>query len=77
MDETRRDGAITVEGTVLEALPHGLYRVGIERQRQVVAHAPGRAGRNFIRVLIGDHVRMELSRRDLTRGRIVAVVRSR
>jgi translation initiation factor IF-1 len=77
MDETRRDGAITVEGTVLEALPHGLYRVGIERQRQVVAHAPGGSGRNFIRVLIGDRVRMELSPRDLTRGRIVAVVRSR
>jgi translation initiation factor IF-1 len=75
--ETERDGAVTVEGTVLEALPHGLYRVGIERQRQVVAHAPGGAGRNFIRVLIGDRVRMELSPRDLTRGRIVAVVRSR
>jgi translation initiation factor IF-1 len=72
-----RDGAVTVEGTVLEALPHGLYRVGIEQQRQVVAHAPGGAGRNFIRVLIGDRVRLELSPRDLTRGRIVAVVKSR
>ena len=60
-----------MEGIVLEALPHGLYRVGIEHQRQVVAHAPGGAGRNFIRVLIGDRVRMELSPRDLTRGRIV------
>jgi translation initiation factor IF-1 len=76
VSETGRDGAITVEGTVLEALPHGLYRVGIERQRQVVAHTPGGTGRNFIRVLIGDRVRMELSPRDLTRGRIVAVVRS-
>jgi translation initiation factor IF-1 len=75
--ETGRDGAVTVEGTVLEALPHGLYRVGIERQREVVAHAPGGPGRNFIRVLIGDRVRMELSPRDLTRGRIVAVVKSR
>ncbi len=77
MAETGRDGAVTVEGTVLEALPHGLYRVGIERQREVVAHAPGGPGRNFIRVLIGDRVRMELSPRDLTRGRIVAVVKSR
>jgi translation initiation factor IF-1 len=77
VSETGREGAVTVEGTVLEALPHGLYRVAIERQRQVVAHAPGGAGRNFIRVLIGDRVRMELSPRDLTRGRIVAVVRSR
>ena len=77
MAETGRDGAITVDGTVLEALPHGLYRVGIERQREVVAHAPGGPGRNFIRVLIGDRVRMELSARDLTRGRIVSVVKSR
>jgi translation initiation factor IF-1 len=75
--ETGREGAVTVDGTVLEALPHGLYRVGIERQREVVAHAPGGPGRNFIRVLIGDRVRMELSPRDLTRGRIVAVVKSR
>ena len=77
MTETGRDGAVTVDGTVLEALPHGLYRVGIERQREVIAHAPGGPGRNFIRVLIGDRVRMELSARDLTRGRIVAVVKSR
>jgi translation initiation factor IF-1 len=63
--------AVCVEGTVLEVLPHGLYRVGIERQRQVTAHAPGGPGRNFVRVLVGDRVRLELSPRDLTRGRIV------
>jgi len=61
----------TVEGTVIEQLPHGLYRVAIEHQRQVTAHAPSGPGRNFIRVLIGDRVRLELSARDLTRGRIV------
>ena len=61
----------SVEGTVLEALPHGLYRVGIERQRQVTAHAPSGPGRSFIRVLVGDRVRLELSPRDRTRGRIV------
>jgi translation initiation factor IF-1 len=63
--------AVTVEGTVLATLPHGLYRVGIERQREVVAHVPSGPGRNFIRVLVGDRVRLELSTRDLTRGRIV------
>ena len=73
-DESAGRRSVSVEGTVLEALPHGLYRVGIEHQRQVVAHAPGGAGRNFIRVLIGDRVRLELSPRDLTRGRIVSVV---
>ena len=55
----------------MEALPHGLFRVSIARQRQVTAHVPSGPGRNFIRVLIGDRVRLELSARDLTRGRIV------
>ena len=66
--------AVTVEGNVLEALPHGLYRVGIDRQREVIAHVPSGPGKNFIRVLIGDQVRLELSPRDLTRGRIVGKV---
>lgn len=60
---------------MIEALPHGLYLVMIERQRQVTAHVPSGPGRNFIRVLVGDRVRMALSPRDLTRGRIVSVVR--
>jgi translation initiation factor IF-1 len=60
-----------IEGTVMEALPHALYRVGIASQREVVAHAPSGPGKNFIRVLVGDRVRLELSSRDLTRGRIV------
>ena len=64
-------GAASVEGTVLETLPHGLFRVAIARQRQVTAHVPSGPGRNFIRVLVGDRVRLELSPRDLTRGRIV------
>ena len=67
--------AASIEGIVREALPYAQYRVEIEGQRQVIAHAPGGARRNFIRVLIGDRVRLELSARDLTRGRIVAVVR--
>ena len=61
----------TLEGTVIERLPHGLYVVAIEHQRQVTAHAPSGPGRNFVRVLVGDRVRLELSPRDLTRGRIV------
>ncbi len=77
--ERRRSGssrrAIEVEGTVREALPYAQYRVEIDEARQVVAHAPGGAGRNFIRVLIGDRVRLELAPKDLTRGRIVAVIR--
>jgi translation initiation factor IF-1 len=70
-DDPRDDGSGTVVGTVVEALPSGLYRVVIDRQREVTAHAPSGPGRTFIRVLIGDRVRLELSPRDLTRGRIV------
>ena len=71
MDEDPRQHPTGIEGTVLEVLPSGLYRVGIERQRQVVAHAPSGPGKNFVRVLVGDRVRLELSPRDVTRGRIV------
>ena len=67
----RPEGGVSVEGTVREILPHGLFRVAIEHQRQVTAHVPSGPGRNFIRVLVGDRVRLELSPRDLTRGRIV------
>ena len=66
---------IAVEGIVREALPYAQYRVEIDGPRQVTAHAPGGAGRNFVRVLIGDRVRLELSPKDLTRGRIVGVIR--
>ena len=75
-EDDPRDGSGAVIGTVMEQLPSGLYRVAIDRQRQVTAHAPGGPGRTFIRVLVGDRVRLELSPRDLTRGRIVGVVRS-
>ena len=75
-EDPREPSDATVLGTVTEVLPSGLYRVVIERQRQVTAHAPGGPGRNFIRVLVGDTVRLKLSPRDLTRGRIVGVVRS-
>ena len=70
-DDPRDVPGGTIEGTVLELLPHGLYRVGLDRQRQVTAHVPSGPGRNFIRVLVGDRVRLQLSPRDVTRGRIV------
>jgi translation initiation factor IF-1 len=76
-DDPRETGNPPIEGTVLEHLPHGLYRVGIDRQRQVTAHVPSGPGRNFIRVLVGDRVRLQLSPRDVTRGRIVEVIGSR
>ena len=73
-DDPREPPGDRVHGTVIEALPHGLYRVRVAPRREVVAHVPGGPGRNFIRVLVGDRVRLELSPRDLTRGRIVEKV---
>ena len=64
-------GKVSVSGTVLEVLPRALYRVGIEGGREVTAHAGSGTSRNFIRLLVGDRVTVELSPRDLTRGRIV------
>ena len=62
---------MTVEGIVKESLPYAQYRVEIDGPRQITAHAPGGPGRNFIRVLVGDRVQLELSHRAVTRGRIV------
>ena len=55
-------------GIVRETLPYAQYRVEIDGPRQITAHAPSGPGKNFIRVLIGDRVRLELSPRDVTRG---------
>jgi len=61
----------TVTGTVLAVLPRALYRVDVGDGREVTAHAASGAGRNFVRLVVGDHVTVELSARDTGRGRIV------
>jgi translation initiation factor IF-1 len=60
-----------IAGTVTETLPHAMYRVRLDEGAQVLAHLTGRIDRNFIRILIGDRVRIELSPVDSGRGRIV------
>jgi translation initiation factor IF-1 len=60
-----------VEGVVTEALPHAMYRVAIGGGRHVLAHAAQGTRRNFVRILVGDRVTLELSPVDRTRGRIV------
>ena len=60
-----------IEGVVEAQLPSGLYRVEVEGAQRLTAHAGGGPGRNFVRLLVGDRVVVELTARDLTRGRIV------
>jgi translation initiation factor IF-1 len=64
-------GAVRVAGVVIAQLPRALYRVRLDAGTQVTAHIAGRVERNFVRVLVGDRVHVELSPVDSGRGRIV------
>ena len=66
-----KEEAIQVEGTVVEALPNAMFRVDLENQHRVLAHVSGKMRMNFLRILPGDKVMLELSPYDLTRGRII------
>jgi translation initiation factor IF-1 len=64
-----------VQGTVREILPRALYRIEMEGGRMIVAHAEAKVTRNFIRLLVGDRVVVALMSKDVTRGRVVRLVR--
>ena len=66
-----KEDAIEVMAVVLEPLPNAMFRVELENKHQVLAHVSGKMRKNFIRILSGDKVAVELSPYDLTRGRIV------
>ena len=68
-----KEDAIEVMATVVEPLPNGMFRVQLENKpdHTVLAHISGRMRKNFIRILPGDKVAVELSPYDLSRGRIV------
>lgn len=66
-----KEGVIEVEGKVIEALPNAMFLVELENGHEVLAHISGKLRMNFIRILPGDKVNLELSPYDLTRGRIV------
>ena len=72
--EGRRGAGGPVSGVVMAQLPSGLYQVEVEGARRITAHAGGSMERNFVRLLVGDRVIVELTPRDLTRGRIVRKV---
>ena len=61
---------IEIEGTVVEKLPNAMFKVGLENGHQVLAHISGKLRTNFIKILPGDKVTLELSPYDLTKGRI-------
>ncbi|MDF1512730.1 MAG: translation initiation factor IF-1 [Anaerolineae bacterium] len=66
-----KEEKITVEGTVVEALPSTQFHVQLDSGHQVLAYLSGKMRKYYIRILLGDRVRVELSPYDLTRGRIV------
>ena len=66
-----KQDVIEVEGTVMEPLPNAMFRVQLPNGHKVLAHVSGKIRMNFIRILAGDRVTVELSPYDLTRGRIV------
>lgn len=66
-----KSDVIEVEGRVLEKLPNAMFRVELENHHVVLAHISGKLRMNFIRILPGDKVTLELSPYDLTKGRII------
>jgi translation initiation factor IF-1 len=68
---TQKEEPIIVEGRVVETLPNAMFRVELKNNHRVLAHVSGKMRMNFIRILPGDTVTLELSPYDLTRGRIV------
>ena len=65
-----KEESIEVEGTVLEPLPNAMFRVELDNGHKILAHVSGKMRMHFIRILVGDTVKVQLSPYDLTRGRI-------
>ena len=66
-----KEDAIQMEGTVVETLPNTTFRVELSNGHVVIAHISGKMRKNYIRILTGDKVKVELTPYDLTKGRIV------
>ncbi|MDY3031206.1 MAG: translation initiation factor IF-1 [Clostridia bacterium] len=65
-----KDDVLELEGKVVETLPNAMFKVELENGHQVLAHISGKLRMNFIKILPGDKVKLEMSPYDLTRGRI-------
>jgi translation initiation factor IF-1 len=68
---TKQEEKLTMDGKVVEALPNTTFKVKLENDYEVLAYLSGKMRKYYIRVLLGDRVRVELSPYDLTKGRIV------
>jgi translation initiation factor IF-1 len=65
-----KEDVLELEGTVVENLPNAMFKVELENGHQILAHISGKLRMNFIKILLGDKVTIEMSPYDLTRGRI-------
>lgn len=65
-----KEGVLELEGKIIEALPNAMFQVELENGHKILAHISGKLRMNFIRILPGDKVTVELSPYDLTKGRI-------
>ncbi len=66
----KESGKIEVEGSVIETLPNANFKVALDNGHEILAYLSGRMRKHYIRILLGDRVRVELSEYDLSRGRI-------
>jgi translation initiation factor IF-1 len=66
-----KEDHIEMDGVVLETLPNTIFRVQLENGHMIIAHISGRLRKNYIRILTGDEVKVELTPYDLSKGRIV------
>ena len=65
-----KEGTIQLEGTVIEPLPNAMFRVELDNGHRILAHICGKMRMNFVRILPGDRVKVEMSSYDPSRGRI-------
>lgn len=65
-----KDGVIELEGTIVDTLPNAMFKVELENGHEILAHVSGKIRMNYIRILPGDRVTVEMSPYDLTKGRI-------
>ena len=66
---------IELEGTIIESMPNAMFRVKLENDHEILAHISGKIRKNFIRILPGDKVKVEMTPYDLTRGRITFMLK--